>query len=115
MKARLDAILKSSQAAYLDSLLPARDALLDRMSALAAAGGPDVDDVSGDGEIAGVFDGIEAGVAVVGEPLDEFVTPPPVEGVVGFDGEDEFTEEVFLGGGLHQGLDGGDDEISPES
>ena len=36
MKARLDAILKRSQAEYLDTLLPARDALLDRMERLAA-------------------------------------------------------------------------------
>ena len=47
------------------------------------AGGPDVDDFAADGEVAGVFDGVKAGVAVVGEPADELVA---VEGLADADG-----------------------------
>ena len=44
MKARLDAILKRSQAEYLDTLLPARDALLARMEQVASEQGQPIAD-----------------------------------------------------------------------
>jgi hypothetical protein len=72
------------------------------------AGGPDVDDFAADGKVAGVFDGVEAGVAVIGEPVDEGVAE---EGLAGAKSEDEIGEESAGGGGLHQRLDGGDDEV----
>lgn len=52
------------------------------------AGRPDVDDFTADGKIAGVFDGIEAGIAMIGEPANKTVA---VEGLAG--GE---TDELIL-------------------
>ena len=46
MKERADAILKRDQADYLESLLPARDALLARIEAYAAEHGHPIADAS---------------------------------------------------------------------
>jgi hypothetical protein len=45
---------------------------------------------------------------VVGEPLDELVA---VESLSDADGHDQVGEQAAVGGGLHEGLDGRDDEL----